>query len=72
MKKIFFHGYTINGSAKKEQGRWRPLVRISWASGRQEEKLEGENSFTDQTDAEEYALQMGKDWVINERASGNF
>jgi hypothetical protein len=71
VKQIFFHGYTITGTAKKVQGAWRPFARISWAGRRQETKLEGENSFTNPSDAEDYALQMGKDWA-NERETGIF
>jgi hypothetical protein len=65
MKRILHHGYTVTGTAKKYRGRWRPHARVSWARGRGKIELQNDKSFTTKSRAEDYALLLGKHWVVN-------
>jgi len=72
MKQILYHGYKVTGTAKNEEGVWRPHTHISWAGGRQEEKLQDSNGFTTQREAEEHALRSGKQWISDHRQGSLF
>ena len=65
MKRILHHGYTVTATTKKHRGKWRPRARVSWARGRRKIDLQNDKSFTTKSGAEDYALLLGKHWVVN-------
>jgi hypothetical protein len=65
VKQILHHGYTVTGTAKKEGRVWRSHVRISWERGRRKIDLNDENCYATRSEAEKYALVLGKHWVNN-------
>jgi hypothetical protein len=66
MKQIVHHGYTVTATAKKQGRVWRPHARVSWERGRRKlELLDDKNCYRTRTEAEQYALILGKHWVNN-------
>jgi hypothetical protein len=58
MKHVSYLSYVVTVTANNEKGMWRSLVRRKF-------KVHDEVTFTTETEAEEHAIQLGKDWVNN-------
>jgi hypothetical protein len=65
MKRMMYRGYTIVATARNHRAGWRSHVRVSWKRGQEKIELQGEKSFKTEREAEEYALALGRHWVIN-------
>jgi hypothetical protein len=63
MKQLSYYGYTVSVTAMEREGSWRSHVRITWSHGRQQIQLQDANRFTSKTEAEDYAIRLGKQWV---------
>jgi hypothetical protein len=63
MKHVSYLSYVVTVTANNEKGMWRSHVIITWYAGKFE--VHDEGTFTTETEAEEHAIQLGKDWVNN-------
>jgi hypothetical protein len=66
-RQISYYGYTVSVTAEgSSKETWQPRACVSWAHGRQQIRLNSNDLFTTRREAEDYALNLGKQWV-NER-----
>jgi hypothetical protein len=63
MKQLSYYGYTVTVTVTEKEGSWRPRVLISWSHGRQQIQLQDGNRFTNKTEAKDYAVRLGKQWI---------
>ena len=63
MKHVSYLSYVVTVTANNKKGMWRSHVIITWYAGKF--KVHDEVTFTTETEAEEHAIQLGKDWVNN-------
>jgi hypothetical protein len=68
VKGIVYHSYHIVGVAhlNEKSGYWMPKVRVLWTDAGREKKLELDgpaNRFKTKDEAEDYAVDMGKNWI---------
>ena len=66
MKQLLHHDHTIIAGAKNIAGLWHPCAYVYWGgSGKHEIELKDENGFTNQKEAEDYALRLATHWINN-------
>jgi hypothetical protein len=62
MKQVSYLGYVITATAKNESS-WRSHAIITWYAGKFE--IYDDVTFTTEREAEEHAIELGKNWVNN-------
>jgi hypothetical protein len=64
VKQILYRIYQIISTATDHEGLWRPHCCVSWhACSPHVIEFRDVPPFTTESDAQEYALQLGKEWV---------
>jgi hypothetical protein len=68
VKGLVYHSYHIVGIARlnEKSGYWLPTVRLLWTDAGLEKKFELDgppNRFKTKDEAEDYAVEMGKNWI---------
>jgi hypothetical protein len=65
MRLVLYHRYMLTGMARPDRrGSWHPVVSVS-RNGQEEFTLEHSAGFSGESEAENYAIGIGKHWVNN-------